>query len=228
MAISRESELRQKKVIVSVVAIVFVAILAIVGFRMVWQNRAATNTAPAQAPLSVSLGNKQASTKVIIYTDPVCDKCATFHSASVKPLYNDYAKTGKIDLEIRPLSIVTEQSAALTELLMCGNEQGKFMETSDFVSDALTRNNGRTVEVNGVSFFTDFPATRIAQGAELDETKLSSCLRDNRYDNLIKQADAQAYAANIYSTPTTFVSDQEPVRGYAIYDYIKSLVDISL
>ncbi|QHN42791.1 thioredoxin domain-containing protein [Candidatus Mycosynbacter amalyticus] len=228
MAISRETELQQKKVIIAVAAIVCVVVLAIVGFRMFWQQHATGDTAPAQAPLSVSLGNKSASTKVVIYTDPVCDKCATFHSATVKPLYDDYAKTGKIDLEIRPLSIVTEQSAALTELLMCGNEQGKFMDTSDFVSDALTRSNGRTVEVNGVSFFTDFPAARIAQGAGLDETKLSSCLRDNRYDNLIKQADTQAYAANIYSTPTTFVAGQEPVRGYAIYDYIKSLVDISL
>ena len=228
MPSSRKNELRQESVIIFSVVLIIAAVLGVFAYRGFQQNQETDTKVPESAPLSMAFGDESIKDKVVVYTDPVCDKCAAYHEETVKPLYEEYVKNDKIQLEIRPLSIVTEQSAPLVELLMCSNEQGKFWQTSDFMYEALERNNNRTIQVNAAAFFNDFSASRIAVGSGLDENKLSSCLRDNRYDERIKRADTQAYAANIYSTPTTFVGTEDPVRGYAIYEYVKSLVDISI
>ena len=228
MSTSRKTELRQESVIIFAVVLTIAAALGVFAYRGFQQNQEDDTKVPESAPLSMAFGDEKIQDKVVVYTDPVCDKCAAYHEETLKPLYEEYVKTDKIQLEIRPLSIVTEQSAPLVELLMCSNEQGKFWQTSDFMYEALQRNNSRNIQVNAAAFFDDFPASRIAVGSGLDENKLSSCLRDNRYDERIKRADTQAYAANIYSTPTTFVGTEDPVRGYAIYEYVKSLVDITI
>ena len=228
MAISRTTTLRQERVIVVAAVLMILAFIAVFTYRSYSAQLQSTTQLPDKAPLSVVLGDKSASKKVVVYIDPVCDKCAEYHEETLKPLYENYVKTKKIQLEIRPLSIVTEQSASLTKLEMCGNEQGKFWDTTNFVYGAVGRKNNKTLEANSLTVFRDFPPAEIAKIVGLDESLLTSCLQDTRYDDKIKVADTQAYAANVYSTPTTFVGEgREPVRGYAIYDYIKSLVDVT-
>lgn len=228
MSVSRSTQIRQEKNIVVIALILILVAVGVFAFYNIKTKKTQDTSLPDTAPLSVSFGDLSSSKKVVIYIDPVCDKCAAYHRETISRVYEDYVKPGKVILEIRPLSIVTEQSAALTELMMCSNEQGKFLEASDFIYQTLTRDNGRTMQVNAATFFHDYPTDRIAVGTKTDTTKLASCLRDNRYENKITQADSQAYAANIYSTPTTFIGGQDPVRGYAIYDYVRSLIDITL
>lgn len=234
MSVQRKLVLRQEKVILISVVLIIASVIGVFAYRTYQQEIAEANTLPEKAALSVTLGDASATDTVVVYTDPVCDKCAQYHEETLKPLYDEYVTTKKIKLEIRPVSIVTEQSAALTELLMCSNEQGQYWQMSEFVNDALNRKNNQTLVVNAATFFVDFTSAAIADtltksyDAPVDADKLKSCLDATRYDEKIKQADTQAYAANIYSTPTTFIGEQEPVRGYSIYPFIKSLVDITI
>lgn len=228
MAVTSKREQQQKIVIIVIVLLCVLAVVGVMVLRHMQAQRATETKLPTNAPLSIKLGDQNAKLKVVIYTDPVCDKCADYHNETIKPLYEDYVKKDKVELDIRPVSIVTEQSAPLTELLMCSNEQHKYMATADFMYRELTRQNGKVMTVNAATFFQDYPMIQIARATDMEESKLTSCVRDDRYTDRIKQADTQAYAANIYSTPTTFVGTQDPVRGYAIYDYVKSLIDISL
>lgn len=186
------------------------------------------NTLPAHAALSVTFGDTSAKNKVVVYTDPMCEKCGEYHTDTLQRVYDDYVKPGKISLEIRPLGIVSEYSAPLTDFLMCSNEQGKYWDATKYVYSAIGRKNGRERNVNAAAFYIDFPVEKIAKTIGLDESKLASCITKNSYATKLSQADTQAYAANIYSTPTTFVGDKDPVRGYAIYPYIKNLIDINL
>lgn len=228
MSVSTGARLHQEKMIIVAVFVCIAAVVSVLAFRNFQQAEKAANKLPEQAALSVTLGDSSLANKIVVYTDPVCDKCAQYHDETLTKVYDDYVKPKKLKLEIRPLSIVSEQSAALTELLMCSNEQGKYWETSGFVYDAIGRKNNKSLELNSITFFTDFPSSKIAEIVKLDAAKLSSCLGDDRYKEKIKQADQQAYAANVYSTPTTFIGTQEPVRGMAIYPFIKSLIDISI
>lgn len=234
MSVQRKLVLQQEKVILISVILIIASVIGVFAYRTYQQEISEANTLPEKAALSVTLGDASVKDTVVVYTDPVCDKCALYHEETLEPLYDEYVATKKIKLEIRPISIVTEQSAALNELLMCGNEQNQFWQMSKFVNDALNRKNNQTLVVNAATFFVDFPSTKIADtlsksyDAPTDAGKLKSCLDATRYDEKIKQADTQAYTANIYSTPTTFIGEQEPVRGYSIYPFIKSLVDITI
>lgn len=228
MSVSSRVRLHQEKMIIAAVFIFIAAIVSVLAFRNHQQSEQAANKLPDQAPLSVTIGDSSLTNKLVVYTDPVCDKCAQYHDETLTKVYDDYVKPKKLKLEIRPLSIVSEQSAALTELLMCSNEQGKYWETSNMVYHAVGRKNNKGLEFNAAAFFVDFPSSKVAEIVNMDGKKLSSCLNDDRYKEKIKQADQQAYAANVYSTPTTFIGTQEPVRGMAIYPFIKSLIDISI
>lgn len=234
MSVQRKLVLHQEKVILIAIVLIIASVIGVFAYRTYQQEIAEANTLPEKAALSITLGDTSASDTVVVYTDPVCDKCAQYHEETLKPLYDEYVTTKKIKLEVRPLSIVTEQSAAINELLMCSNEQDKYWQMSEFVNDALNRKNNQTLVVNAATFFIDFPSATIADtltrsyDAPVDAATLKSCLDATRYDDKIKQADTQAYAANIYSTPTTFIGTQEPVRGYSIYPFIRSLVDITI
>ncbi len=225
MSLTRHVQLHQEKVILATIAVMILGVIGVVTYFNTLKQEQEKTRLPESAALSVILGERTAPKKMVVYTDPVCDKCAEYHQDTLEQVYDNYVATGKLQLEIRPLSIVTEQSASFTELLMCGDEQGKYWQMSDFVYRALTRKNNQTLEVNSLTFFVDFPTTEIAKIVEIDESKLASCLQDTRYDERITQADQAAYKANVYSTPTTFIGGrEEPVRGLAIYPFIESLI----
>ncbi len=228
MATDSRTTNHQEKMIIFGFFIIIVAVISVLTYRGYSQPKTEATALPEKAALSVTLGDTSLDKKIVVYTDPMCDKCGAYHTDTLKNIYKDYVLTKKLKLEIRPLSIVSERSAALTELLMCSNEQGKYWQMSDYVYAAVGRKNGRSADVNAVNFYTDFPAEKIAAAVQLDKDKLASCITASSYATKITQADTQAYAANIYSTPTTFIGDEDPVRGYAIYPYIKNIIDMKL
>lgn len=226
MSLSSQMQLHQEKVILAVISIVILAVIGTITYVNTLKQEQEKTKLPDTAALSVTFGPSDAPQKMVVYTDPVCDKCAQYHEETLEKVYKNYVENDALQLEIRPLSIVTEQSAAMTELLMCGNEQNKYWQTTEFVYDALTRKNDQTMQANAATLFMDFPPAEIAEIVELDENSLVSCLEDNRYDGKIAQADEAAYAVNVYSTPTTFIGEREPIRGMSIYPFIESVIEI--
>lgn len=228
MSSSSQSKLHQEKVILLSLLAGIALIIGAVLYVNFLRQKASQTSLPANAPLSIVVGDKKADTKVVVYTDPLCEKCADFHRDTVLKIRKEYADSGKITLEIRPLSIISDQSANITELLMCSNEQGKYWEVADIAFTSIWSNNGKSHEENAAAIFDNYPVAKIAKMVNADETKLSDCIKDDRFATKISQADAQAYTANVYSTPTTFIGSHEPIRGAVNYQYIKSLIDISL
>lgn len=222
MSTERTRTLHQEKMILFGIGLLIVVAVATLVYQQIRADRAADTKVPDSAPLSVTLGDKSVEPAVIVYTDPICDRCAAYHEDVVLPLYEEYVESKKARLEIRPLGIVSESSASLNELLMCSNEQDKYLAASKFVYDAVHANENPTEAA--AQFFNIYSAEDIATKVHVDEEKLTTCLDDNRYATKMTQADAQAYAAGIYSAPTTFIGDGEPIRGYSSYSYIKSLL----
>lgn len=224
MSIERKKILHQEKIVLFGIGLLIAVTVGTLVFHHFRTQQAESATIPSKSPLSVVLGSKNASARVIVYTDPVCDRCAAYHEDVVMPLYKNYVKKGTLQLEMRPIGIVSEDSAKLNELIMCSNEQGKYLAASKYVFDSVHR--GSDPAQAAATFFSVHSTKDIARALDIDAKKLSSCVDDNRYDAKMSQADAQSYAANVYSAPTTIVGDSSPIRGYSTYSYIKSLVDL--
>lgn len=223
MSSERTRVVQQEKTVLIGIGVLIIVALATLAFHQFRANHADDVKVPDTAPLSVAFGDTTAQLRVIVYTDPVCDKCAAYHEDVVMPLYRDYVKSGHARLEIRPLGIVSADSAKLNELLMCSNEQHAYMKTSKYVFDAVHK--GDDAAEAAAQFFDIHSTEDIAAASDIDAKKLVSCLDGDTYTQKASQADAQAYAADIYSAPTTIVGDSEPVRGYSTYAYIKSLIE---
>lgn len=222
------SRVAQEKVILLIIGVLIVCIIAAFAFGQYRQQQQAAETVPSSAPLSIHLGDNKNDDTVVVYTDPVCDKCAAYHEDVIVPLYDQYIKEDKVNLEIRPIGIVSEHSAPLNQLIMCSSEQGAYMSTMSYISQGLVNEEGAHSEAQAASFFRDHDVKDIAGNTNMDEAALEQCLDDTRYDNKMTRADTEAYAANVYSTPTTFIGDSEPIRGYSSLSFITQLIDIHL
>lgn len=220
--------LQQERNVVIIFTLLVIVFLAVFGYFNFQRELAARTTAPQTAPLSMTFGKDSAPTKVTIYTDPVCDKCTEYHNDTLTKLNDSYVKNGKVRLEIRPVGIVSAQSAPLVRLTMCGYDQGKYWQTAKLINDALTRKNQQDTSVNASMFFMDFSVAEIAKITTMDQSKLDNCLSDTKYLALTEEADRRAYAANVNSTPVTFIGKQEPIRGYSIYEFVKSRIELEL
>lgn len=209
-----------------ILILAILGVLAVlVGFYFYQQSSQKVGDAPANAVLSVVLGENSKAPKMVVYTDLLCDRCHEYHNDTLSKLKKDYVDQGKLQLEIRPVAIVSERSASLTELVMCTNEQQAFWPGLNYIYNALYTDEKKTAEQKAGTFFDDHSFKAIADKLSINEKKLANCKNERTYDEKIAKADKDAGEADIYSTPTTFIKDTEPVRGYARYDFIRSLVD---
>lgn len=227
--VSQSNTHTQQKVILIIFALLIALIIGAYSFSQWRQEQASGSQPPKNAPLSIVLGDQTSpDKKVIIYTDPVCDKCAAYHEDVVKPLYESHVKTGKLSIEIRPISIVSEHSAPLNRLVMCSQKQNAYLDTVSYISDNLLDDSGSYSEMNATDFFEVHSNESIAKSTGMKASQLTSCLKSDEFDNTLTQADTAAYNSNIYSTPTTFIGDHEPIRGYSSLNYIHRIIDIQL
>lgn len=224
MSLERIRTLHQEKTVLIGIGLLIIVAIGTLVFQQLRTEKAESVKAPEKAPLSVTFGESLTEPRVIVYTDPVCDRCAAYHEDVVKPLYEEYVKKGKVQLEIRPLGIVSADSAKLNELIMCSHQQGKFLKASKYVYDTI--HGGSDAAQAAATFFSIHSNKDIAKAIDIDSKELENCLDDKLYDTKMSQADAQAYAAEIYSAPTTLVGKSEPVRGYSTYSFIKSLIEV--
>lgn len=217
-----------KKQLFLIITLIVIA-LGVVGMGLYnkWQDDH-KNDAPNKALFSVQYGNKS-KPKVTIYTDPLCDKCADFHEQVVSKLKSDYADQGKIHLDIRPLAIINEGSAALTELAMCGNEQGNFLPTYSYILKKVNRDNGKSNIQNGVNLLDDFNLQEIAKDTNNDPAKLEKCVKDQKYDDQVRKNDNIFYDRGFKTVPLTFIEgSSEPTSGAVQYGFIKQKLDAIL
>lgn len=209
------------------IGLFIVLVLGIIGAG-VWYFLSEDNVAgaPAKAPLSAVIGDNTNAPKMVVYTDVLCDKCKEYHEKTLKKVIAEYANKGKLQLDIRPIAIVSERSSNITELTMCAHDQEAFLPALDYINNDLYNDASVSAEKQAATFFKRHSFSKIASALNVDEAQLASCKTERRYDETIAEADRQAAQAGVASTPMTFIKSSEPVRGFAQYSYIRSLIEM--
>jgi protein-disulfide isomerase len=144
------------------------------------------------------LGDPNAPITVTEYLDPQCPICADASKANLPDLINNYVRTGKVKLRARTLSFIGPDSVTAAKWAHGAEQQGKlwaFLET--FYASQGQENSGYVTE--------DF-LTGVAKAAGVDPAKAKAFADGASAQAALDQADGDAQALKVNSTPTFTVT----------------------
>jgi len=171
-------------------------------------------------------GSPNASTTLIIYSDPSCPFCAATAGQNQPvisllkskmpdwqvPLPNiikNYVDTGKVKLVFRYFPGHGTGEEAM-KILFCANEQGKFWE----LHDAVFAHQEIVADIAQVKL--------LAQNINIDMTKLDACYSSNKYASKLKQDSTSGQALGVKGTPAFFINGQliSGAQPYQVFEKI--------
>ena len=182
------------------------------------------STIVAQSPEGgFVMGNPAAGVKLIEFGSMTCPACRAFDETGVKPLIDQYVKTGKVSFEFRNY-VMNPYDMAASVVARCAGPSGFFGITRQLYADqpdwiakaqgadpaklqALSgmAPNQQLAEVAKLAGFPEFAAMRGIPGAKLD-----ACLADPAAPTKLvqMQTDANDAYPNFKGTPAFVVNGQ--------------------
>ena len=144
------------------------------------------------------LGDPKAPITVTEYLDPQCPICAEASKANLPDLINNYVRTGKVKLQARTLSFIGPDSVTAAKFAHGAEQQGKlwaFLET--LYASQGQENSGYVTD----SFLSD-----VAKASGVDASKAKAFAGGASAQAALDQADGDAQALKIDSTPSFTVT----------------------
>ena len=144
------------------------------------------------------LGSPSAPVTLVEWVDLQCPFCQQFAGESMPTIIEDYVRTGKVKVELRPLAFIGPDSERGRDALLAAGEQDKLFNFMQLVfTNQGTENTGWLDD--------DFVQMAAASIPGLDVPRL---LEERNSDSVREQGeavDAQAAADGVQSTPTIMV-----------------------
>ena len=179
------------------------------------QNKTALNNAKAQPATEIHAfdpskdyfeGNAKAKVKLIVYADFDCPFCKDFN-----PVLTALAPVFKKDLVIiyRNFPLDSHPLAlGAANAWLCAAEQGKWREAKDALYDMANKTSEKYLAM--------------ASSLNLNKKQFADCLSSEKYHKQILADKAEAKAAGISGTPTSFLNDIILPGAYQIEDFTDS------
>lgn len=151
-------------------------------------------------------GDAKAKVKLIVYADFDCPFCRDFN-----PVLTALAPVFKKDLVIiyrnfpldaHPLAL------GAANAWLCASEQGKWREAKDALYDMTNKTSEKYLAM--------------ASSLNLNKKQFADCLSSEKYHKQILADKAEAKAAGISGTPTSFLNDIILPGAYQIEDFTDS------
>ena len=174
-------------------------------------------TLPAVSKKDVTVGNKQAKTVVVEYSDFQCPACATYDNF-VNQLLKDY--DGKILFVYRffPLTSIHKNANLSSQAAWAANLQGKFKEMK---SQLFNHQNDWGEKNNARDIFIEYAKT-----IGLDTDKFQKDMDSNDTKKVISDSENSALTLGINSTPTFFINGTQ--QSFGTYQELKQLIETEL
>ncbi len=152
-----------------------------------------------------AMGNPDAPVTITEYSDYRCSHCGAFAFETEPLLHDEYIATDKVYFVSRSVGMLlgSQPSVLATEASYCAGEQNKYWEIHDLIFANQTTN------------FTESLLENWAKTSGVDIGEYRDCMKDNRYDDIIAQDQADAEAEGISGTPSfviSYVVDGEEVK----------------
>ena len=140
------------------------------------------------------LGDPNAPITLTEYLDPQCPICAEASKQTLPTVIEKYVRSGKVKLQARTLSFIGPDSVRAAKVAAGAKQQGKewaFLET--FYASQGTENSG---------YVTDDFLTDVAKASGVDAEAALKYADGTGAQESLDQADAEAAALKVDSTPT--------------------------
>lgn len=210
----------KKSVIISIV----VLLALFIGGGLYYKNtqsaeaiaKAKENAQALERPHSFVVGNENAKVQLVEFFDPACGTCAQFHP-HVKKILKENNGNVKLVLRYAPFH---QNSNYAVKMLAGAKEQGKFMETLDF----MFKTGNYWIEnhvVNPRKLWSILP-----QVEGLDMEKLGKYMNDPKGDEIIAQDLADAQKLGVDKTPG-YIVNGKPLQNFGLQQ-LKDLINSEL
>ncbi len=201
----RKREQRQRIITIAIVAVVAVAVVALlVGNNFVQSLQpvgSIVTVTPYPRPEAngLSMGNPNATVKVVEYADFQCPYCRQYTETIEPTIIQNFVETGKIYFTFVPFSFIGQESLDAANAAYCANAQGKFWAFHDM----LFANQGQTENAGA---FTQKRLIAFGEALGLNKSEFQSCVSGNTYASQVQQDIVQANQAGVTSTPSFIVN----------------------
>lgn len=173
---------------------------------------------PAVDDRSIVLGQKDATLKVVIYSDFQCNYCGGFHKNQMKKLLDTYGDRASFVFKSFPLE-AHPKSPLLAAAALCAHEQGKYF---DYASALFAKQRDLERRAN-----TKQELKNIAWMSRLDWKPFSDCIDQDRYQDQVRSEGDEARSLGLDAAPALFISDRF-FSGAVEYDLLQEAMDAVL
>lgn len=167
---------------------------------------------------SMLMGDKDAPSKLIEYTDYFCSFCAEFQEPTMTDEFKKgYIESGELNYEARVVTVLREISPNTNqgaEAAHCAADQGKFWEYSETIVPKIKKEffdkgigvknvaNPRPIEKLPLSYFTD-----VAKKVDADVDEFTSCMENGKFTNQIEADTNRAIGLGVTGLPFIVAND---------------------
>lgn len=137
---------------------------------------------------------------IVIYTDFQCGPCGRLHSEVEPELRERYVATGKAQIEIRLLGVMSPDSMRAAEAALCAGDQGRVLAYKVALFEAYSADEDPTV-------FSMEALTQLAVDLGLDEAAFACCLNGGAKGAEIEENMTMARDDRVSTLPALLVGD---------------------
>lgn len=172
---------------------------------------------PTIGEQDITVGSKDATVRVVEFTDFQCPFCKKFHETLQSEL-KAYGDTVLYVFKQYPIASIHPQAEGASLASECANEQGKFLE----YSDTLFAKQDEWGKLTGTQKFKDYART-----LKLDTGKFNTCLDEKKYETKMRADMEEGKKFGISGTPGTFVNGTF-LNGAVPAEDLKAAIDAEL
>jgi protein-disulfide isomerase len=207
-------------ILLTAVVLIVIAAVAVIAHQRSHADPEPPAAQPSFAPVSLTngqpirLGQDDAPVTLTLFEDFNCPHCADFEK-NLGPTITDLQRSGRVKVELYPMSFVTKRSPALANAMACAATEG--FGQSYWIG--LFSNNGLS--------WSDDQLIRLGTLVGKPSPDFAGCVRSDAHRAWVDSITSAASAKNVTETPTVFINGvrqpADKVSGWTAAD-LKSAI----